>query len=395
MNLPADLKQFINNNLKQKINQLALKKNPFSDYEWTWILNQIQAKQKAEKKLPTWFLNEDVIFPSTLSVEQTSSETLAKFKAALIEGKQLIDLTGGFGVDDFYFAQRFKKVVHCEFQEDLSAIVLHNFKVLNVDNIKTISGDSISYLQNSNERFDWIYIDPARRDNQKSKVFLLKDCTPNVVELQDFLFEKSDNILIKVAPLLDISSILNELQNVKTIYSIGLNNEVKELLIVLQKDFVGQLELIAVHISNEETIHQNTFRLTDEDHFQLSLPQNYLYEPFSSYLKTGAYNQIANKFNVNKLHKHSHLYTSEQLIDFPGRRFKIQRIIPYHKKEIKCLEHTKANITTRNFPLKVEEIRKKHKIKDGGDLYTFFTTDLNNDKIVVVCEKSDTTSLLD
>lgn len=395
MNIPADLKQFINNNLKQKINQLALKKNPFPDYEWTWILNQIQAKQKAEKKLPTWFLNENVIFPSTLSVEQTSSETLAKFKAALIEGEQLIDLTGGFGVDDFYFAQRFKKVVHCEFQEDLSAIVLHNFKVLNVDNIETISGDSISYLQNSNERFDWIYIDPARRDNQKSKVFLLKDCTPNVVELQDFLFEKSDNILIKVAPLLDISSILNELQNVKTIYSIGLNNEVKELLIVLQKDFVGQPELIAVHISNEETIHRNTFRLTDEDHFQLSLPQNYLYEPFSSYLKTGAYNQIANKFNVNKLHKHSHLYTSEQLIDFPGRRFKIQRIIPYHKKEIKYLEHTKANVTTRNFPLKVEEIRKKHKIKDGGDCYLFFTTDLNKDKIVVVCEKSDTTSLLD
>lgn len=395
MNLPADLKHFINNNLKQKINQLALKKNPFPDYEWTWILNQIQAKQKAEKKLPTWFLNEDVIFPSTLSVEQTSSETLAKFKAALIEGEQLIDLTGGFGVDDFYFAQRFKKVVHCEFQEDLSAIVLHNFKVLNVNNIETISGDSISYLQNSNERFDWIYIDPARRDNQKSKVFLLKDCTPNVVELQDFLFEKSDNILIKVAPLLDISSILNELQNVKTIYSIGLNNEVKELLIVLQKDFVGQPELIAVHISNEETIHRNTFRLTDEDHFQLSLPQNYLYEPFSSYLKTGAYNQIANKFNVNKLHKHSHLYTSEQLIDFPGRRFKIQRIIPYHKKEIKYLEHTKANVTTRNFPLKVEEIRKKHKIKDGGDCYLFFTTDLNKDKIVVVCEKSDTTSLLD
>lgn len=390
MILTSDLKRFIKYNLKQDINKLALKKNPFVDYEWSWILNQIQAKQKAEKKLPTWFLNDDVIFPSTLSIEQTSSEILAKFKSELISGDKLIDLTGGFGVDDFYFAKRFKKVVHCEFQEDLSTIVQYNFKVLNADKIETVFGDSISYLQNSTEKFDWIYIDPARRDDKKTKVFLLKDCTPNIVELQDLLFEKSDNILIKVAPLLDISSILNELNNVKTIYVIGLQNEVKELLIFLQKDFTDQAELIAVNISNDGTIHQDTFSLNDTADSQLSLPLNYLYEPFSSYLKLGAYNSIAVKFNVSKLHKHSHLYTSNELIDFPGRSFKIEQIVSYNKKDIKFLENTKCNITTRNFPLKVEEIRKKHKIKDGGDLYAFFTTDLNNDKIVVLCKKTTT-----
>ena len=390
MLLPSDLKEFINKNLKQNINNLALKKNPFPDYEWSWILNQIQAKQKAEKKLPTWFTNDDIIFPSTLSIEQTSSETLAKFKSQLISGETLIDLTGGFGVDDFYFSKRFTKVIHCEFQEDLSAIVKHNFKVLNANTIETISGNSIFYLQQSSEKFDWIYIDPARRDDKKSKVFLLKDCTPNVVELQDFLFEKSDNILIKVAPLLDISSILNELSNVKTIYSIGLNNEVKELLIVQQKSFTGQPELIAVNISNDETIHQDIFSLIDAIDSHLSIPLSYLYEPFSSYLKTGAYNQMAHTFNIHKLHKHSHLYTSEELIDFPGRSFKIEQVIPYNKKDIKLLENTKANVTTRNFPLKVEEIRKKHKIKDGGEMYIFFTTDLNNDKIVVICKKITT-----
>lgn len=390
MNLSADLKQFINDNLKQDINILALKKNPFQDYEWSWILNQIQAKQKAEKKLPTWFANDDVIFPSTLSIEQTSSETLAQFKSALISGENLIDLTGGFGVDDFYFAKRFKKVIHCEFQEDLSAIVQHNFKVLNVENIQTVSGDSISYLEKSTEKFDWIYIDPARRDDKKTKVFLLKDCTPNVVELHDLLFEKSGNILIKVAPLLDISSILNELKNVKTIYAIGLQNEVKELLIVLEKGFIAQPELIAVNISNDNTIHQDTFSLNDAIDSQLSLPLNYLYEPFSSYLKIGVYNHLAIKFKVQKLHKHSHLYTSNELIDFPGRSFKIEQVIPYNKKEIKFLENTKCNVTTRNFPLKVEEIRKKHKIKDGGDVYAFFTTDLNNDKMVVICKKITT-----
>ncbi|RRA96422.1 THUMP-like domain-containing protein [Paenimyroides viscosum] len=390
MLLTSDLKEFINKNLKQNINILALKKNPFPDYEWSWILNQIQSKQKAEKKLPTWFSNEDVIFPSTLSIEQTSSETLAKFKSELISGEKLIDLTGGFGVDDYYFAKRFKKVVHCEFQEDLSAIVQHNFKVMNVDNIETISGDSISHLEQSTEKFDWIYIDPARRDDKKTKVFLLKDCTPNVVELQEFLFEKSDNILIKVAPLLDISSILNELVNVKTIYAIGLHNEVKELLIVLQKGFIDQPELIAVNISNNGTIHHDTFSLNDTIDSQMSNPLNYLYEPFSSYLKTGAYNQVAQVFNVSKLHKHSHLYTSDELVDFPGRCFKIEQVISYNKKDIKYLENTKANVTTRNFPLKVEEIRKKHKIKDGGDSYVFFTTDLNNDKIVVICKKITT-----
>ncbi len=390
MLLSSDLKEFINKNLKQDINSLALKKNPFPDYEWSWILNQIQSKQKAEKKLPTWFSNEDVIFPSTLSIEQTSSETLAKFKSELISGEKLIDLTGGFGVDDYYFAKRFKKVVHCEFQEDLSAIVQHNFKVMNVDNIETISGDSISHLEQSTEKFDWIYIDPARRDDKKTKVFLLKDCTPNVVELQEFLFEKSDNILIKVAPLLDISSILNELVNVKTIYAIGLHNEVKELLIVLQKGFIDQPELIAVNISNNGTIHHDTFSLNDTIDSQMSNPLNYLYEPFSSYLKTGAYNRVAQVFNVSKLHKHSHLYTSDELVDFPGRCFKIEQVISYNKKDIKYLENTKANVTTRNFPLKVEEIRKKHKIKDGGDSYVFFTTDLNNDKIVVICKKITT-----
>lgn len=390
MILSSDLKKFIKNNLKQNINNLALKKNPFDDYEWSWILNQIQAKQKAEKKLPTWFVNDDVIFPNTLSIEQTSSETLAKFKADLISGDKLIDLTGGFGVDDFYFAKRFKKVFHCEFQEDLSKIVQHNFKVLNANNIETVSGDSISYLENSTEKFDWIYIDPARRDDKKTKVFLLKDCTPNVVELQEFLFEKSDNILIKVAPLLDISSVLNELSNVKTIYAIGLHNEVKELLIILQRDFTDQAKLIAINISNDGSIHQDTFSLNDSADSQLSLPLNYLYEPFSSYLKLGSYNSIAAKFNISKLHKHSHLYTSNELIDFPGRSFKIEKVIPYNKKDIKFLENTKCNVTTRNFPLKVEEIRKKHKIKDGGDLYVFFTTDLNNDKIVVMCKKITT-----
>lgn len=387
LNIPTEIQIFITSQLNKNINDLALMKNPFPEYDWKWILNQIHARQKTQKKLPTWFENSEVIFPSTLSVEQTSSEVLAQYKASLLSGNTLIDLTGGFGVDAFYFAQRFKKVVHCEFQQDLSEIVHHNFKVLEVNNIHTVQGDSISYLQKTDETFDWIYIDPARRDASKTKVFLLKDCTPNIVELQDLLLSKTNNILIKTAPLLDIRSVLNELKNVKRISVVALNNEVKELLIEIEKNYQQQPQLVAVNILSDHTMIRHEFALDDDVNAVYSTPLNYLYEPFSSYLKTGLYNTLANRFEVKKLHKHSHLYTSEQLKEFPGRVFKVNQIIPYNKKELKPFENKKWNITTRNFPLKVEEIRKKHKLKDGGEMYAFFTTDLNNNKIVVVCEK--------
>lgn len=385
--LSTDLQLFISNHLNKDINELALQKNPFPEYEWKWILNQIQAKKKAQKKLPTWFETNGIIFPTSLSIEQTSSEILAQYKASLVSGDSLIDLTGGFGIDDFYFAQSFKNVIHCELNQELSEVVTHNFKVLATNSITTISGDSLEYLQNSNEKFDWIYVDPARRDEAKSKVFLLKDCVPNVVDLQDFLLSKSNHILIKVAPLLDLNAIFNELNHVKKIYIVALYNEVKELLIEIEKDFNQQPKLIAVNHLNDETIISHEFDLNDDEFSPLSNPLTYLYEPFSSYLKTGLYNKLANQFLVKKLHKHSHLYTSNELIDFPGRIFKIEKIIPYNKKELKPFENQKWNITTRNFPLKVEEIRKKHKLKDGGEIYAFFTTDLNNDKIVIVCKK--------
>lgn len=384
----VDLQAFINLNLNKDINELALQKNPFPEFDWKWILNQIQAKKKANKKLPTWFKTDGIIFPSSLSIEQTSSEVLAQYKASLISGTSLIDLTGGFGIDDFYFSKTFQKVIHCEINEELSKIVSHNFKVLGIHNISTISGDSIEYLENSTEKFDWIYVDPARRDSSKSKVFLLKDCIPNVVDLQEFLLSKSNHLLIKVAPLLDIQSILNELNQVKRIYIIALNNEVKELLIEIEKDFNLDPTLVAVNHLNDETFSNHEFNLNDDNVASLSNPLTYLYEPFSSYLKTGLYNKLANQFQVKKLHKHSHLYTSEHLMSFPGRVFKIEHIIPYNKKELKPFENQKWNITTRNFPLKVDEIRKKHKLKEGGEIYAFFTTDLDNNKIVIVCRKN-------
>ena len=386
--LNPSIQEFIQKQIGVSVATLALQKNPFPDVDWITILNQIEAKSKSKEKLPTWFKTENIIYPSKISVEQTSSESTAQYKSSLIEGENLIDLTGGFGVDDFYFAKQFKNVTHCEINTELSEIVKHNFEQLGVANINCIAGDSFGILETLPTKWDWMYIDPSRRNDAKGKVFMLKDCLPNVPENLNSYFEKSNAILFKTAPLLDIAAGLSELQNVKTIHIVALENEVKELLWEVHKNYSGAITIKTVNLT-KETNAVFEFKLNeDQAETNYSLPKRYLYEPNSAIMKSGGFDAISLQFQLDKLHKHSHLYTSNELIDFPGRIFEIQQAIPYSKKEIKThLENSKHNITTRNFPETVEVIRKKWKIKDGGNSYCFFTTDMNNDKIVLICAK--------
>ena len=382
------VQEFIQDQLGVSIAKLALQKNPFPEIDWLTILNQIEAKTKSREKLPTWFSTKAIIYPSKLSIEQTSSERTAEYKSSLIAGNSLIDLTGGFGVDDYYFAKKINKITHCEINTDLSEIVGHNFKQLGVTNIECIAGDSLTTLQSTTEKWDWMYIDPSRRNDTKGKVFMLKDCLPNVPENLDFYFEKSDAILIKTAPLLDIAAGLSELQNVKTIHIVALENEVKELLWELHKNYLGAIGIKTVNLTKDATNFFDFILNQESTEANYSLPKRYLFEPNSAIMKSGGFNAISEQYRLDKLHKHSHLYTSNELIDFPGRVFEIQHAIPYSKKEIKIhLENSKQNITTRNFPETVELIRKKWKIKEGGNSYCFFTTDMNNDKIVLICTK--------
>ncbi|MES2805504.1 MAG: class I SAM-dependent methyltransferase [Bacteroidota bacterium] len=386
--LNAEIQAFIDNNIGKSISKLALQKNPFQEVDWISILNQIEAKTKAKEKLPTWFSTENIIYPSKISIEQTSSEKTAAYKASIVSGESLIDLTGGFGVDDFYFAKKIKTVVHCEINPELSNLVKHNFEQLNVSNITCYAGDSLATLFSLNSKWDWIYIDPSRRNDTKGKVFMLKDCLPNVPENIDFYFTHSNAVLIKTAPILDISAGLSELKHVKTIHIVALENEVKELLWELHKDYSGNINIKTVNILKDKT-ETFDFVLNENSKFpNLSLPQKYLYEPNSAIMKSGGFDEVSSFYNLNKLHKHSHLYTSTALISFPGRVFEIQNTFPYNKTEMKSyLEKSQANITTRNFPDSVETIRKKWKIKDGGNVYCFFTTDENNHKIVLICTK--------
>ena len=385
--LNKEVQEFINTNLKSDITKLILKGSPFETISIQELAEQIVAKNKCEKKLPTWFSNENIYFPNKLNIEQTSSEITAKHKAALVSGNSLIDITGGFGVDSYYFSRKIKNVTHCEINSELSAIVAHNYKQLNCSNINNHIGDGLSFLDKSTVKFDWIYTDPSRRNDVKGKVFLLKDCLPNIPENLDLIFKKSDQVLIKTSPILDISSAICELKFVKEIHVLAVENEVKELLFFLKKEFNQNIEIKSINYL-KNGLQQFNFNLNEAASATYAEPKQYLFEPNAALLKAGAFDQISTRLKIDKLHKHSHLYTSEDLIKFPGRSFEIEHCIPYDKKKLKKLiPSNKANITTRNFPETVAQIRKKTKLKDGGSQYLFFTTDYNNNCIVLICQK--------
>ncbi|MBF8149999.1 class I SAM-dependent methyltransferase [Winogradskyella sp. F6397] len=386
--LHIDIQSFITDNINSNTLDLLLKGVPFETVDSKLIIEQIEAKKRCQKKLPTWFNAKNIYYPNKLNIEQTSSETTAEFKASLVARKTLIDLTGGFGVDAYYFSKQVHHVTHCEINSKLSAIVKHNAETLNISNITCINDNGIEALKDIDKPFDWIYVDPSRRDDSKQKVFLLSDCEPNIKTHQDVFLKYAKNVMIKTSPLLDLTATLLDITNVKTIYVVAVHNEVKELLWILERHFEGDVEIKTVNIQKSNTQYFS-FKFSDEPEAieTYNEPLTYLYEPNAAVLKSGGFNSVSQLLKVDKLHKHSHLYTSEELIDFPGRQFKIEKVLPYNKKVFSKENITKANVTTRNFPLSVNDIRKKLKIKDGGHTYLFFTTNLNEEKIVLVCSK--------
>ncbi|MBK5191610.1 MAG: class I SAM-dependent methyltransferase [Flavobacteriaceae bacterium] len=386
--LNTAVQDFILKNRTANLSKLILKGSPFKDVSIQEIAIQIAGLSKAKSKLPTWYLTKNILFPPNLNLEQTSSEKTARYKASLVEGKKIIDLTGGFGIDSYFFAERFKEVIHCELNMELSELAEHNFEILNATNVKTIQGDGIEYLKNSEQYFDWIYLDPSRRDDAGGKVFQLSDCTPNPAEHLDLFFEKADHILIKTSPLLDLKAGIGELKNVSEIHIVAVNQEVKELLWILNKNASEEIKVKTIHFQNKITQSFETNFSDSQSDIPLSLPLNYLYEPNPAIMKSGMFRELASQTDSYTLHSNSHLFTSKQLKDFPGRRFEILEVLPYNKKLLKQrLTIKKANITIRNFPKTVAEIRKELKIEDGGESYLFFTTNLNEKRIVVVCKK--------
>ena len=385
--LKPEVSKFIKENQNKDIPALILKGSPFEDVSIQEIAVQIKGLQIAKKKFPAFYNTEDILYPPKLNLEQTSSEITARYKASLIKGNTGIDITGGLGIDSYFLSRNFKNFIYCEINKELAEIASHNFQILNAENIRVEQGNGIEFLKKQRENFDWIYSDPARRDDSGGKVFKLEDCEPNLPENLDFLFQKSDNILIKTSPILDISAGINELKSVRKIHIVAVRNEVKELLWILKKDFKGTSEIECINFEKNQ-IQKFSGNVNAEETASLANPEKFLFEPNAAIMKSGLYNLLAVRTSTKKLHPHSHLYTSDKIIDFPGRKFQIIEFEEYRSLHLKKkLKSIKANITTRNFPESVEQIRKKFKIKEGGVDYIFFTTNPDGKKIVIFCKK--------
>ncbi|MCL2041180.1 MAG: class I SAM-dependent methyltransferase [Bacteroidales bacterium] len=386
------VRKFINNHLYSDTLKLALQKSPFPDIPMRELLLQIEGKRKAKEKIPSFFQTDDIVYPLSVSMEQCSSEQTSLYKASLCGGNQLVDLTGGFGVDTWMFSKKFDNVVYCEKDENLVNIARHNFSVLQAQNIDIQQGDGIDFLKQQQQSFDWIYIDPSRRDQHNRKMQALSDCMPNVVENLDVLFRYGNRIMLKTSPMLDIDKAISELKQVEAIHIVAVKNEVREVLYVLhhtifngEKQNFSPLKMFAVNILPDAT--QSFSFSKDELHeakVAFSTPLAFLYEPNAAVMKSGAFNLVSARFNIFKLHRNSHLYTSDSYVaDFPGRVFKIKETLAY--KPVKDL--SQANVSVRNFPDTPDEVRKKLKLRDGGDVFLFCTTLVNEKPTMIRCER--------
>lgn len=384
--LNQDVQDFIRENVHADTSRIRLSKSPFPEVSSRELAEQIDSRKRCEKKLPLWFSTPGIYYPPKISVEQASSETTARFKAALAKGKTLLDLTGGFGVDSYYFEKAGMQVLHSETNQELSEIAEHNAKILKATNIGFNKGNGLELIS-SGKHYDTIYIDPSRRVNTQ-KVFKLRDCEPDVPGNLDLLKRSSSRVIIKTSPLLDIQAGLLELGNVNQVYILSVKNDCKELLWIIDGDQVSEPEIICHTFDDEE--HEYRFKISGEKAFTInhySEPLSYLYEPDVALLKGGAFKLISRDYEVMKLNQNSHLYTSDELkSNFAGRKFEIEKWGDY-KAFMKSNKLQKANIISRNFPLTPEGIKKKHKLKDGGNDFLIFTTGPSGELLAIHCRK--------
>ena len=413
--LSALEQDFISTHLSADVRSLLLRAQP-ADLNIKKVVVQIAARQKAREKLPAWYANDKLIFPPALSVEQASSERTAQYKASLVSGRLLVDLTGGLGVDTWAFAQRVEQVIYVERNPELAALAAHNLPLMGAANVAVYTANSLDLLNDDLREVnvsdqpakptgflsgpaDWIYLDPHRRNDQGGKVVRLEDCEPDVTqpEVVSTLLRKSAQILVKASPLLDIDAAVRQLAGtVKSIHVVAVQGEVKEVLFMLGNQLTTK-ETVTVNAMNlfPDRIVALRYVWGDEARADVNFgnPQQYLYEPNAAVLKAGAFRVVAARYGLTKLAPNSHLYTSHELrTDFPGRIFRLQDAIKPDARVLKTiLPDRKANLTVRNFPQSVAELRKKLNLREGGDSYILATTLLNGDKRLLITQKVERT----
>lgn len=366
--LADEVQSFITEHLGTDINALLLKKPYFKTVTNRQLAEQIKGRRVAEYKFP--YLNrEGIWFPPQINLEQTSSQYTAEFKAQGLSGQRFLDLTCGFGIDAFFLSKGFQEVFLVEQNPELLEQVQHNWEILG-RRAHFINQNLHHYLADSLTHFDLIYLDPARRDHQQKKVFLLEDLSPNIIELQEVLLQKGTKVLTKLSPLIDLKYLTSVLRNIERIDIIAVKNEVKE--IVVHQRTEGSPESIlcrCINLETTEPVFEFYLGQVPVQGVTYSAPKRYLYIPNNAIIKSGAYVDLALRYSLSKLHPNTHLFTSEeQLENFPGRILEMEEI------ETKTLKkHEYYNIISKNHPLTPEQIKKKYKLKDGGTRYLIFT----------------------
>lgn len=384
--------RFIRENANKDIRTLALSGSKYPDVDIPFALDQIAGRQTARKKIPRWADIDDVVYPPHLSMEQCSSEQTALYKASMVEGETLVDLTGGFGVDFSFMSCGFKKSIYVERQKHLCEIADSNFGVLKLTGANVVCGDGVEYLETL-DRVSWIYLDPARRNEHGGKTYAISDCMPDVTEIKDLLLAKADKVMVKLSPMLDWRKAVADLGNcVSEVHIVSVDNECKELLLIMQREAA---ELKVVCVNNDEVFvfgsSDDTFRSEGVKEWRSDATEStYLYEPNASIMKAGCFAELERAFGARQVERNSHLFVSEHFIeDFPGRKFRVEKVTTLNKKDIKnALDGiVKANITVRNFPMSVEQLRKRLKIKEGGSDYIFATTLMDKSHVLLLCSR--------
>lgn len=395
MYLSPEIKLFIREHFNEDTNRLMLSASRYPEMNVPFAVDQILARRQIREKLPSWYAYEDLIFPSRISAEQCSSEQTAFYKQGLLKGNSFCDLTGGLGVDCYYFAKKARSATYIERYPAYCEAARHNFDVLGAAHIRIIQADVREIVQSL--QADTFYIDPARRSKDNKRAFALADCEPDILQLKPILLENTQRLIIKISPMADLEETLRLLPETREIHILSVRNECKELLFLLENHATEyqpeKVRVYAVNLLKDKEMPAFVFDIEEEKNAPLlttDVVADYLYEPHAALLKSGAFKLIANRYGLRKLHRHSHLYTSSHFVpDFPGRCFAVEEILEFSGKLLKQLSRQlpQANLTTRNFPLTVAGLRKRSVIKEGGDIYLFATTLANEQKILIKTHK--------
>lgn len=383
-------RDFIEQNLNADIRQLALKGCRDKDVDLDAAIRQIAGRQTARRKLPSWAALDGILYPPHLNMEQCSSEQTARYKARICSShpssKTLVDLTGGFGVDFAFMSEAFDEATYVERNSELFAISSANMKIL-APKAKCLNEDGLEVLHRL-DHVSMIFMDPARRDHHGARTYGISDCTPNVLEIKDELLQKADVVMLKLSPMLDWHKAISDLgeQYIKEVHIVSVQNECKELLIIMQQQPAKPFTVYCVNDDSVFSYHPSSISSNHISHHSSLI---YLYEPNASIMKAGCFAEIEQAFEVSQLAPNSHLFASDQAIaDFPGRKFRVTAVTSMNKQELKqaLKDIRQANIAVRNFPMSVADLRKRLKLSEGGNDYIFATTLTEGKKVLIICQ---------